>query len=613
MLARTFIAAQGWFYWDDLTLQSKARLHPTPDPALLFADHDGHLMPAAWLVEWLLAHLAPLNWSAAVLTVALLQLTAAAAVAWASCILCPATFRVRQLVLPWSAVPLGIYLLSPLTLSATTWLAAAVNALPMHAALAMMLGHAILALRRRSIKSRSSAQSTGATTHLAAAVLWLIGGFLFNERALFLGPLVIFILLCFSLASGRLRPQLRGITQLVVILAVPTILWSVVYLVFIGDPRAVQPAPGPLPTAEVPAGDSTTLLELLSQGYGWALLPTAAGGPWQWDRWHPGPPFADPGPLTIIAGLLVLIGLLGWTTWQRPRLLFAWLPVLLYPLLPIGALAIARSGPGTSVEIILTLRHLSEVAVLAALTLAFLLAHRVRGHRTRTDRITTPRRMLVFGVLLLWLFSAAFSNLSYARVWADQPGRSYFANLRAELAERGEPILDQAVPLEVLLPVVNPHNLLSQLLPGATAAAVSEPVLVDRQGRLIDAALVTFRSTVPGTEPGCGVRVDAEGASLELDGPLLDRDWVLQFNYFAATAGVVGVALNGATVEVPVTAGLNQVFVTLPGGGAQLHLHPGEGLSGFCVGESQLGLLAAADQPAVDQTAVGQTAASISS
>lgn len=611
MLARTLIAAQGWFYWDDLTLQSQARAHPTPDLSLLFADHDGHLMPGAWLVEWLLAQLAPLNWSAAVLTLAVLQLAAAVAVAWACWILCPATFRVRDLSLPWAAVPLGIYLLSPLTLPATTWLAAAVNALPMHAALAMMLGHAVLALRHPA-PSRSSTHA-----HLGASVLWLICGLLFNERALFLGPLIIVILCCFALASGRLRPQFRGITQLAVILAVPTILWSVLYLVRIGDPRAARSSLGSLPTSDAPTGDPATLLDLLSHGYGLALLPTAAGGPWQWDRWHPGPPFADPGPAGVIAGLLVIISLLGWTIRQRPRLLVAWLPVLVYPLLPIGALAIARSGPGTSAEIIQTLRHLSEVAVLAALTLAFLLAHYLREPGSRTERAHNDRApekptsrspwVLAVGALLLFLVSATFSNLSYARVWADQPGRGYFGNLRAELAERGEPILDQAVPLEVLLPVVNPDNLLSRLLPGATATAISDPVLVDRQGMLIDAALVTFRSTPPGTEPGCGTRVGAAGASLELDGPLVERDWVLQFNYFAEAAGTVGIALNDATVDVPVTAGLNQVFIALPGGGTELHLHPGEDLGEFCVGASQIGLLAAAEQDSADQSAASRS------
>ncbi|MDY5786112.1 MAG: hypothetical protein SPK16_08495, partial [Corynebacterium sp.] len=127
---RSLVAAGGWLYWDDLILQSKAR--ELGLGAALFTPHDGHLMPAAWLIEWLLATVAPLSWPAALAVLVCLQALAAAAVAWSA----------RQFAGRWAPLPLAVYLATPLTLPVTTWLAAGINALPMHAAMAMVLGHA---------------------------------------------------------------------------------------------------------------------------------------------------------------------------------------------------------------------------------------------------------------------------------------------------------------------------------------------------------------------------------------------------------------------------------------------------------------------------------------
>ncbi|QGU08127.1 hypothetical protein COCCU_11075 [Corynebacterium occultum] len=567
VVARTLVASRGWFYWDDLTLQSQARLHPSPDLELLFSGHDGHLMPAAWFLEWLLAHHAPLDWPVAVILLAVLQTVAAAAVGWASWVLCPRSFRVCRLRLPWAGLPLLCYLVTPLTLSASTWLAAVVNALPMHAGLAMMMGHAVLWFRSYT------AHGARRNVHLFAIIAWLFFALIFNERALLLGPVVIFTLCCFTLSSPITPVRARkGMTLLSVVLAIPSICWALLYLRLLGNPR------------ELPNGESTTghtsFPDLLEHGYLHSLLPTAVGGPWQWERWHPGPPFASPGGWAIIAGLVVVLGIAIWTARQYPRLLLVWLPTLLYPLLPLLALLLVRSGPETAAEITQTLRHLSEVAVLAALALAVVLNHRTRPFHPGAG---VP--------LLIFLVSALLSTLSYTAVWADQPGRTYFSNLRTQLSARGEPILDQAVPLEVLLPVVHPHNQLSHLLPGATAPTTTTPVLVDAQGMLIDAVLSGSRSTLPGETPGCGTLVGAEGVSMGLDGPLLERDWVVEFNYFAEHPGAVELSLDGEPSLVPLVAGLNQVFVSVVGGGESLQLRPTPGVGEFCVADSHLGIL----------------------
>lgn len=514
---RVVVAAQGWFYWDDLILLAQAR--ETPLGELLLRSHDGHLMPGSWLLIWLFATLVDgLNWPAALTALAAGQLLAAGAVAYAAWRICP-----RQ---AWWVT--GLYVLAPVTLPVTTWLAAAVNSLPLHAACAVWLAHGWLYLRRGRPADA-----------VIAAVAVLAAGF-FSERVIFLAPFTVLLLLAWGPATRWLR--------LTAALVVPAAGWAIAYLATVGDPRVSE-------------GGG----ELFVQGYLRAFLPTLVGGPWDWERWHPGPPFATPPGAAIVLGVLAAVALLGWSIWRRHA---APLLVLAYPLLPFLALAVARSGPDTAAEITQTLRHFAEVAVLMALTAGVLAAQNPRP----------PRWTPVLGVVLA--ASSLFSTVTYAQAWAEQPAREYFAALRASFDGREEPILDQAVPLEVLLPVAHPYNRLSALLgPPQISDSTSAPALVDGSGGLVDAELYPMRAT--GAECGPG--------TFALDGPLMERDWVLRLNYFAEDDGEIAVALDGEAVTVPVEAGLHQVHVALTGGGQELRVD-GE----VCLGRSEVGVLAPA-------------------
>lgn len=514
---RVVVAAQGWFYWDDLILLAQAR--ETPLGELLLRSHDGHLMPGSWLLIWLFATLVDgLNWPAALTALAAGQLLAAGAVAYAAWRICP-----RQ---AWWVT--GLYVLAPVTLPVTTWLAAAVNSLPLHAACAVWLAHGWLYLRRGRPADA-----------VIAAVAVLAAGF-FSERVIFLAPFTVLLLLAWGPATRWLR--------LTAALVVPAAGWAIAYLATVGDPRVSE-------------GGG----ELFVQGYLRAFLPTLVGGPWDWERWHPGPPFATPPGAAIVLGVLAAVALLGWSIWRRHA---APLLVLAYPLLPFLALAVARSGPDTAAEITQTLRHFAEVAVLMALTAGVLAAQNPRP----------PRWTPVLGVVLA--ASSLFSTVTYAQAWAEQPAREYFAALRASFDGREEPILDQAVPLEVLLPVAHPYNRLSALLgPPQISDSTTAPALVDGSGGLVDAELYPMRAT--GAECGPG--------TFALDGPLMERDWVLRLNYFAEDDGEIAVALDGEAVTVPVEAGLHQVHVALTGGGQELRVE-GE----VCLGRSEVGVLAPA-------------------
>ncbi|KQB87337.1 hypothetical protein [Corynebacterium lowii] len=531
---RTAVAAQGWFYYDDLTLYAQAREHNFPDLGLLFQDHDGHLMPGSWLIVWLLSHLAPLNWPAAVAVLGLGNLAAGASVAWA--------YR----PLSRSLIPLGFYLLTPITLTTSTWLASAVNTLPLHIALALCLGFALRAMQAARDPYRGYKQAAALSLR---AGLSLLGGALLSERALFIAPTVFLVLWCCGQLPGQ--KNRRATAVLALYLWLPTLLWFGVYALSVGDPRTAPASP----------------LPFITHGYGLGLLPTLAGGPWHWERWHPGPPWAAPDTAVILLGAASGCALLALTL----RRATAWIPVLLYPLLPFVALALARSGPDTALEITQTLRHVSEVAVLAAVALAYALP----------ARLPLPAK----APMAVWVLSSLLSTITFTQTWATQPARDFFHGLRTSLQGHDTPLLNQDLPLEVLLPVTNPYNKLSAYgaalgIPSPVGETTSEPMVIRSDGSLLPAQLHEMRTTI--SRQQCETET-----ALPLDGPLLNREWVVRLNYFSSEPGIGALSLDEKLVEFPVEAGLHSVYIQVTGGGTTLHASAPTA----CFGRSTVGIL----------------------
>ena len=99
-------------------------------PGYLFDDHDGHVKPAAFLVAGAITLLAPLNWM--VPAVSLVALTLLASVA---------LLRALYVILGWRPVllvPLTFALFTLLAVPGFAWWAAALNSLPMLAAMAVV-------------------------------------------------------------------------------------------------------------------------------------------------------------------------------------------------------------------------------------------------------------------------------------------------------------------------------------------------------------------------------------------------------------------------------------------------------------------------------------------
>lgn len=522
---RAVVAAQGWFYGDDLTLGAQARAEGLG--TLLFQPHDGHLMPGAWVILWLLP---PLNWPVTLAALIVLQAVAAVAVAYAAVRTAPGN--------AWWVT--ALYLLTPLTLAVTTWPAAAVNSLPLHAAAAIWLAHGWLYLQRRR------------RSDLVIVVVAILVACLFSERAILLAMVSLYLLWVWPYP----RQNRLNLVRMMPFFLLPPALWALVYAFVAG-----------VPDKEI---DLSASAALFGHGYLRGFLPTLVGAPWTWQRWHPGPPFADPTAAAVIAGVLAAVALLVWAA--RRRGLAAMVVVFVYPVLALGALILGRSGPDTAPEIAQTLRHFAEVSVLLVLTLGVLAG--------------PGRRKAI--IVALVAVSSLVSTVTYAQSWSQQPAREYFTTLQAELEQRREPILDQPVALEVLLPVAYPYNQLSSLLPeGQVTGATQEPTLVDGSGHLIAAELAPARATA--WEPGC-VEPGSE-LLVPLDGPLFERDWVVRLNVLAAGATGVTVGLGeGQPTSAQVPSGLSEVFVRVSGGGDTLRVSARD--QTVCLGQNVVGQLA---------------------
>ncbi|MFN3339486.1 MAG: hypothetical protein ACK40Z_07305 [Dietzia sp.] len=567
---RTWVAAAGWFYWDDLILHGKAAAHRFPDPGLLLADHDGHLMPGGMALAWVAAHVAPLDFRLPLAQIAVLQLAAGAALARMMWVL----LRGRPILL----VPLVATLAIPLGLPAATWWAAALNALPLTAAMAW------------SVASTIRLAETGRRRHAVGATVATVVGLLFVEKALIIPVVAAAVLVGWWWVgrSGSVNPReiWRRTRWAWAAQGAVLVVWAAVFVVVVGR----LGGRGSFGEAE---GTRPGFPALVDHAYRLAVVPTLGGGPWRWDRWHPGPPMADPPVAAVLLGVLACAGVLAWSLATRRRTGAVWVAVALYPLISVVLVAVGRAGPDSAAEIVQTLRYHAEAPVVLGAAAALALSAPRRGTVASRPGVTTAGAV----ALIALLASSAVSTVTYRQTWAEQPSRDYALPLLETLRDRSAPLLDQDLPLEVLLPVTAPAHRLSSLLKGVpgvppVAEWTTGPVVIDALGALHPAEVVALRTIPQGPDPDCGYRVTAGGTRIPLDGPLIDRDWMVQLNLFADADGEVGVRLDeGGETTVPVPAGLGTVFVRVEGGGTGLTVSPRGGVSELCVGSGPVGLL----------------------
>jgi hypothetical protein len=569
-IVRVVLAFRGYFYWDDLILTGRAGTQGLLSPRYLFDDHDGHVMPGAFLVAGGITRLAPLNWVGPAISLAVLQLLASLAL-----------LRALHVILGWRPVlllPLTFALFTPLSVPAFAWWAAALNSLPMLAALAWVCADAVLLVR------------TGNQRYAVTGLLVYFGGLLFFEKAAVI-PVAAFsiaALYAHVTSSGSVvAVWRRGVRLWVSALAV-TAAWIAVYLVVVDQKRWSL--------------DVAMTWDLLSRSVTHGIVPGLVGGPWDWQRWAPASPWATPPAAVMVLGWVALAAVVAMSFIRKQRIGSVWLVAVGYAVACQIPIYLMRSSRFTALELAQTLRYLPDLVVVLALLLAVGLCAPNRERSAWLDA-SRARTVVSFGLTGLFIASSLYSTATFLTSWRDNPAQQYLQNARAGLATAhaasSAPLLDQEVDPLVLQRVAWPENLASHmfaLLPDRPefAGATSDLRILDLTGGVVDAKVTWVRSIVPGPARQCGYLVQPDfPVSMRLNGPLLPADWTAEINYLANSDGSMTMSLSAGTeTKVPVRPGLNRVFVRLPGAGDAIDVRANTAALSVCIAAGPVGFVA---------------------
>jgi len=582
LLLRTWVAARGYFYWDDLILTSRSGSMPLLSMDFLLFDHDGHFMPGAFLVAGLITKAAPLQWIGPVVSLVVLQALASLSV-----------LRLLRLVMGDHVallVPFLFYLFSPLTLPSFAWWSAALNDLPLQIALAWVTGDAILLVRTRDRR------------YAVTGVIAFAVSLAFFEKA------VVVPWVAFAVVALMLHVQGDGaVVRTVLRRAAP--LWRGSLLVMVGwallytsvvTSRAAQYSPG-------------QAVVLTWRGFGFGFVPSLLGGPWRWDQSEFSVPWAVPPLFLVVLGLLALLGAVVLTVRLKKRVAGVWLLVAGYVGVSLAAMVVGRSGPYTAQVLGQTLRYVADSAVVVAVAMALILSAPNRAGRKGAALATVPAKAPVWRararsasglvVAVAFLASSVFSTVTFTQTWSYSPTAVYLATVRASLATNHvAPLLDQPISNRILWRLANPNNLGSRIFSPVAERAdfvASTPILqrLDDSGHVVPAQMKTLRTAAIGPLPRCGYQVTDLGfTNMPLDGGLIHFGWMVHFGYLTSVPGSLEVALEaGPSVIVPVSVGLNQVFVNVEGNGTLLRVRSHTRGMVACVAGAVVGLL---DNPA---------------
>ncbi len=546
----------GWLYWDDFILQGQAaRLGLTSD--LLLNNHDGHVMPATYLVVWLIQEAAGLNYALVAVTMLLgeVALVVAAVLAFT-------TLLGRRVE---TVVALAVLLLAPIMMPALTWWAAALTIVPLATcALFATVTH----VRYLQTGSRAALVSTFVLVAVALS---------FFEKSLLI-PGWLFLVTVLVDPSPGVWAAARAVVIRRWRLWVGWAVFVVIYLA-----AFAQVAEG---RTRLPTGPGQ-VFDLLVSAIFKTIAPALIGGPLRWTAVDFSASFADPPAFMIGIGALVLLVVIYAGVRGPGPARKAWVVAGVYLLADLASFAVGRLGEGSDPGVVQAGRYVATSMIPISIAIGATIA----GQRARLTR-PAWRWPLVAGVSAIAL-AMLISTLSYAAIWSKNPAETWVGNARSDLAaaEPGVPLLDQDVPDFLLLPVTHPYNQASWFLaplrerPGF-ASSTSALQLLDNRGYLV-AAQVDGAAALPAAE-GCHLVEAGSEVTIPLEHALIPWLHTVALDYRAAGPGLVSVAIgSGEPVTTEVSAGENSVYVRAEGGESSITV--GAVDTTVCISAAELG------------------------
>lgn len=558
LVLRGWVIASGWFYWDDYTLQARAWRLPM-DTEYLLHDQDGHLMPGALALQWVMTRLFPMNFAA--LALVLLVLQAAALAVFARLLL--REFGNSRLVL----VPAVIVCFTPLTMPGSSWWASALNLLPLQIAMTVAVAAHLRWLRRGRRHDAA-----------IAMIAWLIG-LLFFEKAVLIPFFLLGVAWVVDTSHDWRHALLRPLRRHPVVWGSYAVL-VVTYLIAL---RLVSGNGLQTPY------DWAAAAEFLSRGVTGGLLPALVGGPWTWEPVGFGTALADPPTLLVLVTVQAAIVLVVLTGWLSRRARRAWVLAAVYLAAGLGLTVATRLTAGVDPSVVMGLRFLADAVVPIAVAVALALVplrrerHAARALRVRAWLVarrswTAP---IAAAAVLVVVVGSVVSASSFQAIWRANPSRAIIEQVTADLAQRplDVPVLDQPVPDQVLDGLSYPYNLASWTLAPirnrpSFETQTSDLTSIDDTGAIVP-ALVDGTDALPGPIDACGWRAGPGSTYIALAEDVPPFQYTVRIGYLASADATVEVSFQspGAPVyTVPIKRGLHPVFLTMDGGGRFLKI-----------------------------------------
>jgi hypothetical protein len=591
LVARAWSGYRGFFYLDDFAFTGRAA-HYGLSTKLLFTDYNSHVMPGSFVWVWATTKLWPLQFAPVVTAALLLQLLLGVVVYR----LLVQLFGHRMGVL----VLFAVFLLTPITLPAFLWWAAALNQLPQQLAMAAALLWHVRYLR------------TGRVRWGLAGVVAVGFGLLFSEKTLLAVPLIVAFTVFYA-APGRVWTRLRiawrdhwAVWLGYVVLTVP---YAVYYVVAVPAPAHRQSTGG-------------DVAEMAGSALAHALAPGFLGGPWSWRAIGFAGAVASPGQIATWVSCAACVVLIAGTIAWSQRAVFGWVLVFGYVAVDIALVAGSRATiVGTTIGD--EYRYFTDVGLVAALGLGLAVmpiggrfargtVQRLRpretvrsaARRALSDQFgwsgarTAGRAVAVAALVIGYIVSSTVSLVGYDRYWHPNPARPYLTTAKAELetAPGSLVLFDDTVPQEVAWGLLYPYTRYSLFFgPLRDAPKTLRPresadqlAVFDRGGHLRLVSIFGVRS-VPGPRPQCGWRVGTRPVTIDLQGQSGAGTSVLRIGYIANGDGVLDVSAGDTNQEVPMQRGLHAVFLLVRGATNAVTLRVKAAGSALCTDEVAIG------------------------
>ncbi len=568
VIFRVWALLPSWFYLDDYNLLYDATKSPF---GLSYAlePHNSNLMPGGRALAWLTESSGTLDWNLAAAIVLLFQALAAVAALWALVTL----FGPRWGVL----APLVLYLTSAMTMPAMMWWTAALNQVPLQAALFLALGCWVRHLRTRKL------------LWLLATLVATAVGLVFYVKALLFFPVMGFVALGWFATGGPLRRLIHVIRTF----WAATLSASALALAYLAYYVAFVDAPFTETTPGVVGRISETML-------GTAFMTGALGGPWSWDPLAPPNAFADPPQVAVHIAWVVMALAVAYGVLTRHRTLRAWALLASY-LLCCLALLVNSRGPEYGAIIGLEYRYLTDAAAIGAICvgLAFL---ELRGAPDTSAPRDPPllraplRPALVVALVVLVGAGGVVSSVRYVSYWHTlNESDAWIHALDRDLERLGRvDLADTAVPEGVISATFAPDNAISRMTPLLRGTA-DFPRTSSRLG--VVAADGTVRSALigPGVQSeegptrGCGWKVPASGRAIPLTGRAFDWDWWVRIGYLYSDESSVTVTADDDEVEATLLPGLNSLYLRMSGSFDEIRIDGVAPGSTLCVDTIEVG------------------------